>query len=157
VVTLPPSVQIDNAHINNPCTRVQFDARQCPKTSILGKAIAYTPLLDNPLKGPVYFRSNGGERTLPDIVADLRGQFHIVLVGAVTAKNARLRTTFASVPDAPVAKFVLSLKGGSQGLLANNRDTCRRDYEAQVKLTAQNGRIRTFAEPVGTSCKHQGR
>jgi hypothetical protein len=157
VVTLPPSQQIDNAHLNNPCTRVQFNANQCPKKSILGIATAYTPLLDEPLKGRVYFRSNGGERLLPDIVADLRGQFHIVLVGAVTSKKKRLRTTFATVPDAPVSKFVLSLKGGDQGLLVNNRNICGRDYAAQVKLTAHNGRTHAFQQVVANSCKKKKR
>jgi uncharacterized repeat protein (TIGR01451 family) len=71
-VLLPSSEFIDNAHINNPCTRVQFNANACPPSSILGTATAYTPLLDQPLTGPVYFRSNGGERELPDMVVDLK-------------------------------------------------------------------------------------
>ncbi|HWO47145.1 MAG TPA: hypothetical protein VNM41_03710, partial [Solirubrobacterales bacterium] len=95
VVTMPPSVQIENAHINNPCTRVQFDAGACPPKSILGNARAYSPLLDQPLEGPVYFRSNGGERELPDLVADLNGTFRIILVGFIDSSGKRLRTTFA--------------------------------------------------------------
>nr|MDQ3726263.1 hypothetical protein [Actinomycetota bacterium] len=35
-VILPPSQFIDQAHINNPCTRVQFNANACPAGSILG-------------------------------------------------------------------------------------------------------------------------
>src|SRR6185312_7323457 len=124
VVTLPPSEFIDNAHINNPCTRVQFAAHQCPKSSILGIAKASTPLLDEPLEGPVYFRSNGGERLLPDVVADLNGLFHVVLVGKVDSKHARIRTTFDQVPDAPVSKFTLDLYGGKRGLLVNSRNLC---------------------------------
>ena len=111
VVTLPPSEFIDNAHINNPCTRVQFNANACPPASVLGSAKAITPLLDEPLEGPVYFRSNGGERQLPDVVADLHGIVHIVLVGfvdtATPKTNPRLRTTFQGVPDAAVSSFDL--------------------------------------------------
>jgi hypothetical protein len=69
-VVLPRSEFIDNAHITAPCTRVQFNVHACPAKSILGTATAYTPLLEAPLTGPVYFRSNGGERELPDLVAD---------------------------------------------------------------------------------------
>ena len=87
-VVLPKSQFIDNAHISNPCTRVQFNAGACPAGSILGQATAYTPLLDKPLQGPVYFRSNGGERELPDLVADLNGQIHVTLVGFIdSVKN----------------------------------------------------------------------
>ena len=63
--------QLDNAHISSPCTRRQFAAEQCPESSILGSATAITPLLDQPLSGPVYLRSS--EHKLPDLVAALEG------------------------------------------------------------------------------------
>ena len=157
VVSLPPSEQIDNAHINNPCTRVQFAADQCPPSSVLGIARAFTPLLDQPLEGPVYFRSNGGERELPDIVADLQGQFEIVLVGFVDAKGKRLRTTFADVPDAPVSKFVLNLYGGKRGLLVNNRNLCARELRTKLALGAQNGRSSVTTPVLKTSCGKKGK
>ncbi|HET6578228.1 MAG TPA: hypothetical protein VFG66_07895 [Gemmatimonadales bacterium] len=153
VVTLPPSEFIDNAHINNPCTRVQFNADACPKSSILGTARATTPLLDAPLEGPVYFRSNGGERNLPDIVADLKGQFRVILVGFVDSKNARIRTTFANPPDAPVTKFQLNLFGGKRGLLVNSRDLCKAKLRARLALSGQNGRRSNSNPVVKTSCK----
>lgn len=153
VITLPPSENIDNAHINNPCTRVQFNANQCPKTSILGTAKASTPLLDEPLEGNVYFRSNGGERLLPDIVADLKGQFRIILIGAVDAKNGRIRTTFAGVPDAPVKKFQLNLFGGKRGLLVNNRNLCKGKLRSNFRFIAQNNKVAETNPVLGTSCK----
>jgi hypothetical protein len=153
VTILPPSQFIDNAHIQNPCTRVQFNAGNCPKGSILGTATATSPLLDEPLSGPVYFRSNGGERLLPDVVVDLHGLFHITLVGFVDSTNARIRTTFASVPDAPATKFVLRFKGGKKGLLVNNRDLCAHTLRATVAFTGQNGRPSESRPAVKASCK----
>jgi hypothetical protein len=152
-VILPPSEFIDNAHINNPCTRVQFNANACPPNSILGTAKAITPLLDEPLEGPVYFRSNGGERLLPDVVADLHGQFRIVLVGFVDAKNARIRTRFQGVPDAPVSKFTLNLKGGKKGLLVNSANLCAKKQRAKIDLAAQNGRHQRTEPVIKTNCK----
>jgi hypothetical protein len=157
VVTMPPSVQIENAHINNPCTRVQFNAGACPPKSILGKARAYSPLLDQPLEGPVYFRSNGGERELPDLVADLNGLFHVTLVGFIDTKGKRLRTTFANVPDAPVSRFELNLAGGKKGLLVFNRNICKHKQRAKLSLTAQNGRPSLTNQVIGTSCKGKGK
>jgi len=158
-VVLPVSEFIDQNHINNPCTRVQFNAGQCPKLSILGRATAVSPLLDKPLKGPVYFRSNGGDRELPDIVADLRGSIHVTLVGFVDSvpikgtELARLRTRFVNVPDAPVTKFTMSLFGGAKrGLLENSRDLCRTNRRAEIILVAQNGRSRTSVSPIATAC-----
>jgi hypothetical protein len=152
-VILPPTQFIDNANINNPCTRVQFNADACPRSSILGKARAFTPLLDQPLEGPVYFRSNGGERELPDIVADLRGQFRVILVGFIDSKKSRIRTRFLQVPDAPVSKFVLRLAGGKRGLLENRRNLCLKAPKATLRLKGQNGRRLTINKAIGTSCK----
>jgi hypothetical protein len=153
VVTLPPSEQIENAHINNPCTRGAFNEGKCPPKSVLGFARAFTPLLDEPLEGPVYFRANGGERLLPDLVADLHGQFNIVLIGHIDSVNARVRTTFETVPDAPITKFVLNLAGGKKGLLVNNRNLCKKTQRAKALFTGQNGKEFELSPVVATSCK----
>jgi hypothetical protein len=157
-VLLPKTMFIDNAHVNSPCTRVQFNAGACPAKSILGTAVAYTPLLDKPLEGPVYFRSNGGERELPDLVADLDGQIHVTLVGFIDSvkvgkEGSRVRTRFQNVPDAPVSRFVLRLKGGKRGLIENSVDLCRVAPKAGVKLVGQNGKASEGTQAIRTSCK----
>lgn len=166
-VLLPKTEFIDNRHINGPCTRVQFAAGACPKSSILGTATAYSPLLGQPLTGPVYFRSNGGERELPDMVVDLNGQIHVTLVGFIDSvgkkgsEKRRTRTRFLSVPDAPVSKFVLNLYGGKRGLIQNSVDLCRHPGQATVQMEAQNGSSRNFDTPFAAQCgkkksKHKG-
>ncbi len=159
-VILPRSEFIDNSHIGNPCTRVQFAAEACPEKSILGRATAWSPLLGEPLTGLVYFRSNGGERKLPDIVADLHGQIHLVVVGFIDSvkvgkDGSRVRTRFLGLPDAPVSKFKLDLKGGKRGLLENSLDLCSSKPRAKVTLIGQNGGLRSFDQKVGTSCGKQ--
>ena len=157
VVTLPHAEIIDQNHVGNPCTRPQFAEEKCPAISVLGRAKAWTPLLDQPLEGNVYFRANGGERTLPDIVADLRGQIHVELIGAVdtaTPKtNARIRTTFFAVPDAPVSRFELQLKGGKEGLLVNSANICRAPRRATVSFDGQNGKAFDANPVIASRCK----
>ena len=161
-VVLPPSQFIDQAHISNPCTRVQFEAHACPPGSVLGSAKAVSPLLDNPLEGPVYFRSNGGDRDLPDIVADLNGEAHVILVGFVDSVRrkgseiSRTRTIFQDTPDAPISTFQMSLYGGKKGLLQNSRNLCASPQKADVKLGAQNGRKLEYRLTIQTSCKGGG-
>jgi hypothetical protein len=152
-VLLPKSTFIDNSNIPTPCTRVQFAEGACPRESILGRARAFTPLLDDPLEGPVYFRSNGGERELPDIVADLRGQFRVTLVGWVDSRNGRTRTRFVNVPDAPVSRFVLNLYGAKRSLLTNSTDLCRHRQRAKVNLAGQNGAPQKTNPLIKVSCK----
>jgi hypothetical protein len=160
---LPKSVFIDSRHVNSPCTRVQFNegagnGSACPAKSILGKATAYSPLLEKPLTGNVYFRSNGGERKLPDLVASLGGQIHINLVGFIDSvkqkgtEGFRVRNTFAAVPDAPVSKFVLELQGGKKGLLQNSTNLCKSTNKATIKMDGQNGKVHDFEQVVKPSC-----
>lgn len=158
-VVLPASEFIDQGHISNPCTRVQFNAESCPKGSILGTVEARSPLLDKPLRGKVYFRSNGGERELPDIVADLRGPIHIILVGFIDAihekgsESSRVRTRFKNVPDAPVTRFTMNLYGGKRGLLVNSRNLCDRDRRVSLEFQGQNGRTADTSPVISTSCR----
>ena len=152
VVTLPHSEFLDNAHIKSPCTRVQFDADQCPSGSVIGYAKAETPLLEKPLEGPVYLRANGGERKLPDIVAALRGQIDINLVGYVESTHGQLRTAFETPPDAPVSKFSLTLDGGKKGLLINSVNLCAQPLHVIANITGENGLSADQTPVLQTPC-----
>jgi len=147
-VILPHSAFLESSHIGTTCTRVQFAADQCPPASVYGKAVARTPLLDEPLEGPVYLRSNGGERQLPDLVVALHGVVDIDLVGYVDSVKARLRTRFQNVPDAPVSSFVLKMDGGRKGLIVNSQNLCDHRGRAQQRLVAQNGMEAKGRPPV---------
>jgi len=149
-VTLPHSAFLDQSHIRTICTRVQFAADQCPPGSVYGHARAITPLLDEPLEGPVYLRSSSHE--LPDLVAALHGVVDIDVVGRIDSRNGGIRSTFENVPDAPVSKFVLEMQGGKKGLITNSRDLCNRKGFATAVFTGQNGRIREFRPEVKTDC-----
>lgn len=121
---LPRSLILDQGNLAKVCTRVQFAAEECPKSSIYGNAVATSPLLDDPLRGPVYLRSS--DNVLPDLVADLRGQVEVELDSRTDSSHGRIRNTFDVVPDVPVTKFVLTLRGGKRGLLVNSQNQCPR-------------------------------
>jgi hypothetical protein len=149
-VALPRSEFLAQEHIRTICTRVQWADDSCPKAAIYGQAEAITPLLDEPLRGPVYLRSSDNE--LPDLVADLEGQIDIELVGRIDSFKRGIRTTFEGVPDAPVSKFVLRMKGGKKSLLVNSTDICRGKQRATVRMDGQNGRGHDFRPVVKSSC-----
>jgi hypothetical protein len=169
VVTLPPSEFLEQGHIGSSCTRVQFNAgagngAQCPKKSILGHARAITPLLDEPVEGLVYLRSNGGERKLPDLVAALHSEdIDINLVGFISSLHkkgsevSQIRNTFAAVPDAPVSKFTLELFGGKKGLLVNSTNICKGTHKAISEFTGQNGKHYDTEPAVKAQCGKKGK
>jgi hypothetical protein len=135
---LPRATILDQGHIKTICTRVQLAANNCPKASIYGNAKATSPLLDRRLKGPVYLTSSNN--TLPDLLADLKGQVNIRLRGVISSSNGRLKTVFRKTPDVAVDKFVLTMKGGDKGLLINSRNLCERQTTGFLNLKAQNSR-----------------
>ena len=67
----------------------------------------------------------------------------MLLVGKVdSGKNKGIRNTFEAVPDAPVERFVLEMKGGKKyGLLENSENLCAKPQKAIARFTAQNGEV----------------
>ncbi len=159
-VTLPRSEFLDQAHIKTICTRVQFaegagNGERCPPESVYGFARAETPLLDQPLQGPVFLRSS--DHNLPDLVAALSGPasqpIHVELVGRVDSIKGAIRSTFEAVPDAPVSTFTLEMQGGDKGLLVNSTDLCTRKFRAQVAMDGHNGKLHESRPVLSNQCR----
>jgi hypothetical protein len=168
-VTLPPSEYLEQGHLNDVCpksvwTQGAVPGERCPAKSVYGHARAITPLLSEPLEGPVYLRTGYGTK-LPEMVAALNGQeINIDVVGIIDAVHkkgsevSRIRTTFKAVPDAPVSSFVLSLKGAKKGLLVNSTNVCKGTHRAKANFTGQNGRVDKFAPKlIASGCKKHRR
>lgn len=153
-VALPPTAILDNSHIKGPCTRVQFAASVCPASSVLGTAIARTPLLNEPLRGNIYLRSSSDR--LPNLVLDLRGQIDVeVSARIVSSRKGGLRVSFESVPDAPIEEVVLRLPAGRKSLIQNTEGLCRKPQKATVRLVGQNGLRSRGRSRIRTRCHRQ--
>jgi hypothetical protein len=149
VVTLPRSAFLEQAHIRTICTRVQFAAKSCPPGSVYGKATVHTPLLDEPLSGPVYLRSS--DHNLPDLVVDLHGLFDVTVSSRIDSHKGGIRNSFEAIPDAPFSRFELKLPAGKKGLIVNSRNLCANPSKATVRFTGQNGAPDNFRAPVKAS------
>lgn len=162
-VTLPGSEFLEQGHLKDVCTRKEFEAgkvfgEKCPAKSIYGRASAVTPLLSKPLEGPVYLRTGYGTR-LPELAVALNGpQINIDLAGRIDSVHQKgseeslIRNSFEMVPDAPVEKFVLELKGGKKGLLVNSTDVCQGTHKALAAFTGQNGKLDEYEPVVQAQC-----
>jgi hypothetical protein len=137
-LTLPSSLFLDQSHIRTICTRPQLASMTCPKGAVYGQAEAKSPLLDNKLKGPVYLVAS--DDPLPNLVADLRGQVRIQLRGVISSKRGGLKTVFPQVPDVPVKKFILNMKGGKKSLIVNSQNLCSKQQKAVLNIKGQNGK-----------------
>jgi hypothetical protein len=152
-VNLPHSEFLDQGNLNKTCTRPVLRAGNCPKSTIYGKAKAWTPLLEKPLEGNVYLVGGYGYK-LPALVAELNGQIRFLLAGKVdTGPNNGIRNTFELVPDAPVSRFVLQMKGGRKySLLENSENLCAKPQRAIARFTAQSGRVLNLKPIIANDC-----
>jgi hypothetical protein len=138
VVALSNAFQIDQRHLVNICTEADLLATHCAGHPAIGTATTTTPLLDNPLTGPVFAVSGSGG--LPRLAFILAGQVTLIPRGdAKTVKGSRLQTTVPVIPDAPIGHFSLTLFGGKAGYLANTRSICTPSPVSGVSYVAQNG------------------
>jgi uncharacterized repeat protein (TIGR01451 family) len=170
-VRLPLSLALDPANANGLCgydegQKVHGGPVGCPKSSIIGKATAITPVLNKPLTGRVYFvenrrRTKQGNlvRTLPVLLVALRGEVAIDLRAQSSVSSRGLVSSFPTLPDAPVTRFNLRLKGGNGGILVVTRnarrtfDICRGKQTANVETDAQNGRRADYPVRMKAPCR----
>jgi hypothetical protein len=152
-VSLPGSEFLDQGNLNKVCTQPELKSQSCPAKSIYGKVKAWTPLLEKPLEGNVYLAVGFGYK-LPALVAELDGQIRVLLKGKVdTDSHKGIRNTFEAVPDAPVERFVLEMKGGKKyGLLENSENICSKPQKAEAAFTAQNGAVDSYGVKIANSC-----
>jgi len=149
-IRLPRSAFLDQAHIRTICTRVQFAQEACPAAAAYGRARAFTPLLDQPLEGPVYLRSSDNE--LPDMVLDLHGLIDIEAAARIDSVRGGIRASFSRTPDAPLSRVIVSMQGGRKGLIQNSTDLCRSAHRARLSFGAHNGALRQLRPPVKARC-----
>lgn len=154
-LTFPRSEFVENAHFRTICTRVQFAADSCPKGAIYGRVKAFSPLLDEPLEGPVYLRSSNN--LLPDAVFDLHGIVDVEVAVRIDSVKGRLRATVPNAPDVPVSRVVVKMQGGDKGLFVNSRNICAHRYAARLLLHAQNNRRAALRPLLRGQCKTRKR
>lgn len=140
-LALPAGELVDARRIPPQCPR-ELPAEGCPAISRLGSATLRSPLLPQPLRGPIFLRAPS--RRYPTLVAPLdAGQLRVLLHGRiVSAPGGRLRVLFTGLPDIPVSKATFTVDGGRRGIVVNSENLCGRQPRAAALLRAQNGKER---------------
>jgi hypothetical protein len=155
----PRSEFIEQGHFRTICTRVQFAAgegngAQCPAGSVYGRARVFTPILGEPLSGPVFLRSS--DNNLPDVVLALQGppslEVKLEVPTRIDSIRGGLRAIAGATPDAPVSKVIVEMQGGQKGLFVNSRELCRQKNRASARLTAHSAKRLALKPVVRAQC-----
>jgi len=121
-VTVPSDFNPNGSLLGTTCAPASFQASACPPASVVGSAVAGSPLLSQPLSGPVVLVTTSAG--LPNLGLDLQGQLHLLLQGSVDVNKTVVFGDIApGLPDIPIAHFELSFPS-SPGFLGNVRDMC---------------------------------
>ena len=154
-VTLSHAFEIDQRHLGNICSEKELAEKQCAGRTPIGKATTTTPLLDQPLSGPVYAVSGSGG--LPRLAFILNGQVNLVpRADTLTTAGGQLKTVVPVVPDAPIGHFRLTVFGGKTGYLINTRDICAHTPVIRVVYAGQNGKGHTEKVKLKSRCGKKG-
>jgi hypothetical protein len=167
-VKLPRAVVLDAERAADPQLLCSYEGglkSDCPASSIIGRAVAHTPLLERPLSGPVHFvqgirfsETGNRIRTFPTLLIKLRGEVAIDVRAKSSVSGGRLVTTFPAVPDAPISKFTMRLVSGKRGILVVTENLCRADrLDAAVQTDGQNGRRADFTVGMRRPCGRAAR
>jgi hypothetical protein len=143
---LPAAELLDFRRIRALCPRDH--SGRCPAASRLGWAEADSPLLREPLRGPIFLRAPSGR--YPDLVASLHsGGIRLLLQGrTASARGGRLRVHLGGIPDFPLSRVAITLAGGLRGIVVNSASLCGRSPRGAVLLQSHNRKERRLRPRV---------
>jgi uncharacterized repeat protein (TIGR01451 family) len=130
-----------------PATVIATNPAGCPSASVVGSVTVLTPVLRQPLVGPVYLLSNGAAAT-PGLEFVLQGGgVSVDILGHAIIKHGVISGVFRSLPDVPISTLGLVLGAGSHSLLGANLSAdahgslCGQRLSMSTAITGQNGAV----------------
>jgi hypothetical protein len=132
---------------------LRLDKTNLRGASAYGSLKLTTPLLPGPLQGALVVRRPSAKAPL-ELIADLHGAVDVALRGRLEeTKRGALRAVFEDLPDAPISKLTLALKGGKRGLLRNAANLCAGAPRASALLDAHSGQSIERRPSLAVPCK----
>jgi hypothetical protein len=155
-VAFPRVLKFHNAGLTEICTRGAAAEGRCRPRSQVGTAVAISPLLGEPLRGPVYVvqPTDGG---FPDLWSNVEGMgVKLRLKSESSGKNGSLVTEMVDLPDLPLSSFKMRVSqgAGESPLFSIGKRLCRGRgaLASPVELEGHSGAIRAMKVQMKAGC-----
>jgi hypothetical protein len=158
-IQLPPQLPSRVNTLHHACLVAQFEANPaaCPPEAVIGTATVTTPVLANPLVGPIILVSYGNA-AFPDAEAVLQGEgVTAILDGKTNIEHSITYSNFDTIPDVPFASFRAELPAGPHSIFgaflpeSAHESLCGQKLTIPTRLVGQNGKQFTQSTPIAVS------
>lgn len=155
-ILLPKPITIDILKLPiGLCEEAQYLTNSCPASTIIGNAVATSPLLlpGEFLSGNIYLLKAVPPRVIPRLFIRLEGRIGISLVAVNSFENGtQIRAEFTDLPDAPLSSFSMNVNN----FLLSQKDPCQ-DAETfgsamTGTLTGHNGKTSAVNSELAFNC-----
>lgn len=155
-ILLPKPITIDILKLPiGLCEEAQYLTNSCPASTIIGNAVATSPLLlpGEFLSGNIYLLKAVPPRVIPRLFIRLEGRIGISLVAVNSFENGtQIRAEFTDLPDAPLNSFSMNVNN----FLLSQKDPCQ-DAETfgsamTGTLTGHNGKTSAVNSDLAFDC-----
>jgi hypothetical protein len=159
-VEFPHVLKFHNAGLKEICARAAAAEDRCRRKSQVGTAVANSPLLGEPLRGPVYVvQPKGGG--FPDLWSNVEGMgVKLQLKSESSGKHGNLVTEMVDIPDLPLTSFTMRVNGGGKrgALFSIGKGLCARRgaLATPVELEGHSGAARTTKVQMKAGCSKSG-
>jgi len=140
-IALPKVLKARLGAVQGACPAATYEANPgaCPMASVVGTATVDTPMLNVPMRGPIYLVYHRGVR-YPSVEMVLQGAgLELEVIGSANIDKGIADTNFDLLPDAPLRLFELNLPRGSHSMLGATKGVCAKPLRIGYVMSGQNG------------------
>lgn len=155
--SLPKALKFRLAGLGEICSRHDAAAQLCSPKARIGTSVAYTPILGDPLKGSVYIVQPSGDGR-PDLWVSMVGAgMRMSMRGTTSVRDGKFVSHMTGLPDMPLSRLSMRLRGGRRGIMALAVAPCGRKQAGALSSSflakGQNGVVRKLRLTAKAPCR----
>jgi hypothetical protein len=161
-VKFPSLLKFHNAGLKQICTRGDAAEDHCPAGAKVGTAVARSPIVSEPLRGPVYV-VQPKDKGFPDLWSNVEGQGVKLQLRSesTTKKGGSLISEMVEIPDLPLESFTMSVNGGGKkgALFSVGKEGCGKPgaLSTAAELEGHNGAVQSANVEMKAGCSKSAR